>query len=79
MSKTKTIFKFYKKGSFITSKSDASEEDVITAGGVGEIPAVFVENGSVSVAEILGDFDDEDDAEDMEIDYILECLGEEND
>ena len=77
---SKTIFKVYKKGNFITSKSDASEEeDIITADGVGEILAVFVENGSVSVAEILGDFDDADDAENIEIDYILEYLGEEND
>ena len=48
-------------------------------GGVCEIPAVFVEDSSVSMTDILGDCDDEDDAEEFELDDILEYLGEEDD
>ena len=63
-----------KKRNFITSKSDASEEqEIIPTGGVGEIPA---EDSSVSMADILGDCDDENDAEEVELDDFLECLGQ---
>ena len=65
-----------KKRNFITSKSDASEEQEIIPTGVGEIPA---EDSSVSMADILGDCDDEDDAEELELDDILEHLGKEDD
>ena len=48
------------------------------AGGVGEIPAVFLEDAPASVADIFGDSDDEDDAEEMELDDILEYFGEDD-
>ena len=69
-----------KKGNFITSKNDVSEEEeeMLPNGRVGEIPAVFVEAEASSIADILEDEDAEDDAEEKDLDELVEYLAEED-
>ena len=67
------------KGNFVTSKeSEAEEEEFLASGGVGEIEANFEQIPAEEVEQIEEDSGDEFDADDIDMDELVEYFADEN-